>query len=147
MKYQESYYQRNKDKIKTRTKEYYHQNREVLLEESKEYYRKNKEKIIAKVECECGAVVARQYLKTHQRLKTHEERLVLNRVPTIEVSKEPPGPRKSRWLKSAPMTLSSTTPHHPTDSVQRTHSTTEHSSPTRLNSPTRDTLQTGQGKE
>jgi hypothetical protein len=49
-------------------------------EYNKEYYEKTREKRRAKIECECGASVCREYLGKHRMTKIHIKRMGSNEM-------------------------------------------------------------------
>jgi len=67
------YYESNKEKVNEHKKEYQKKNKEKIQEYHKEYYQKNKKYGLAKVKCECGAVVSQYSLLGHKKSKKHME--------------------------------------------------------------------------
>jgi hypothetical protein len=69
------YYQNNKEKLNQKDKEYYENNKDKISEYQKEYqkeyYKDNKNKILEKqkekIKCECGCIITKNNLKSHQK--------------------------------------------------------------------------------
>jgi hypothetical protein len=85
--YYKDYYEKNKDKIKKKTKEYREENKDKIKKKTKEYreenkdkikdyitkYREeNKDKINEKFNCECGGKYTYQNKSTHLKSKKHQ---------------------------------------------------------------------------
>lgn len=73
--YAEEYRKQHKDKINEYAEKYRAQNRDRINVWHKQNYEQNKDRINTKkgekVECYCGAVVRRDWLRRHQRTKKH----------------------------------------------------------------------------
>lgn len=67
------YVEENKEKVKQRRKEYTEKHKEQNRQRAKEHYEKNK---TVNVECECGCVVRKRWLKEHKKSKQHTERML-----------------------------------------------------------------------
>ena len=52
-------------------------NKDRILENKKQYREENREKILRKVTCDCGAIVANNNLAIHKRSKRHQQYLEL----------------------------------------------------------------------
>jgi hypothetical protein len=61
----------NKDSIKEYQDYYREQNREKNIKYARNYYDLNKGKILEKITCDCGCILARKNLKKHKQSKTH----------------------------------------------------------------------------
>ena len=74
------YHEANKEAIKTYNHEYYENNKGARLAKIREYYLENKETINAKarekIQCECGASVARGNITKHRKTDKHTKRLL-----------------------------------------------------------------------
>lgn len=72
-----SYYQRNKDRIKSQVKQYASQNKDKIREMSKIYREKNKDKIREKKKekflCDCGVSTLKGHRLRHFRSKQHQK--------------------------------------------------------------------------
>ena len=91
--YDLQYREQNPDKIKLKTRRYYNENKASCLLKSKEWKAKNPEKTRAwkeknrtklkeydakrleKIQCECGCMVAKMHLGTHQKTMKHSRLL------------------------------------------------------------------------
>jgi len=69
------YREKNKEKINEKMKEYYEANKEKKLEYQKLYNAQNKEKYNYKIKGECGCLVVKRNLKTHQATNTHLDKM------------------------------------------------------------------------
>ena len=79
LEYRHEYYERERDNILERKRAKRLENLEEERTRDREHYHKHKEKYLArdkeKVECECGAVVCRGYLREHKKSKKHQQYL------------------------------------------------------------------------
>jgi len=66
-----AYKQQNSDKIKARDKAYYEQNKDKIKAYQQQYREQNKAYLSEKIECECGAVIRRDYKREHLKTKKH----------------------------------------------------------------------------
>ena len=91
--YDLQYREQNPDKIKLKTRRYYNENKASCLLKSREWKAKNPEKTRAwkeknktklkaydakrleKIQCECGCMVAKMHLGTHQKTMKHSRLL------------------------------------------------------------------------
>jgi hypothetical protein len=72
---QKKYYQANKETKLSKAKEYRNANKETIYAKMKEYRNANKETLNAykaeKIQCECGAIIARNNLINHRKTWKH----------------------------------------------------------------------------
>ena len=61
----------------TKGRIFYNMNKDRILEDKKQYREENREKILRKVTCDCGAIVANNNLAIHKRSKRHQQYLEL----------------------------------------------------------------------
>jgi glycerol-3-phosphate dehydrogenase len=70
-----AYHQANKQTRNAKQKEYHQANKQTLNAKQKEYRRANKQTILAykaeKIQCECGAIIARNNLANHRNTWKH----------------------------------------------------------------------------
>jgi vacuolar-type H+-ATPase subunit I/STV1 len=73
LEYKKQYREKNKEQLSEKKKEYYKHNKEKFSEYREQYYEKNKERLTQKVTCECGSVVSRINLSTHNKTEKHQK--------------------------------------------------------------------------
>jgi len=69
----EEYVKQYNDEHKEEYKQYRIKHSEENIEYAKEYYQEHKKELNQKITCECGAIVSKQYLTRHKKLKKHLE--------------------------------------------------------------------------
>jgi hypothetical protein len=67
------YREQHKDEISEYMKLYYEEHKDKINEKQKLYYEKQKSERNKKIECECGAIVAKQHLTKHRKTKKHKK--------------------------------------------------------------------------
>lgn len=70
--YQSQWYLNNKEQIAEQKKLYYIDNKEQIAKQRKLYYIDNKEKLKLKITCQCGSVVRKSDIRTHERSMKHQ---------------------------------------------------------------------------
>ena len=58
--------------MSTKNNSYYEKNKDKLLEKQREYYKSHKDKIHEKITCECGSTFVKTQIKRHNDTKGHQ---------------------------------------------------------------------------
>ena len=72
-KWQNQYREDHREEIKQKKAEYRENNRDYINQQQRNTYEKNKGKYAVKVECCCGASVAKYNIRRHERTPKHQD--------------------------------------------------------------------------
>ena len=70
-KYQQKWCEENKDKISKHQQKYRDENRDKIKKRNQKYRDENRDKISEKVKCDCGCMISKSHLSTHQKSPKH----------------------------------------------------------------------------